>query len=105
EDWSAMSQSLRVVVYTKPGCGLCGPAIETVERVQKDVALSLEKVDISGDQALLAKYGQEVPVLTINGRKAFKGRISETQLRKKLKRALEGEDEAPSAEAGPALES
>jgi thiol-disulfide isomerase/thioredoxin/glutaredoxin len=82
-----MSQPPAVIVYVKPACTLCGPVFETLERVKRDVDFSLEKVDISGDPALMAKYGNEVPVVTINGRKAFKGRVQEQQFKKKLKRA------------------
>ncbi len=61
--------------------------MKTVEKVQADVGFELEKIDISGDEELQRKYGQEIPVITINGRKAFKGRVTEQALRKKLKKA------------------
>lgn len=96
-----VSKPLEVVVYVKPGCTLCVPVIETIESVRRDVNLSLEKVDISGDPALMAKYGHEIPVVTINGKKAFKGRVSEAQLRKRL---LRGRD-ADEKDAGPKLDS
>jgi thiol-disulfide isomerase/thioredoxin len=106
-----MSDALKVVVYVKPNCTLCVPVMETVERVRKDVDFSLEKVDIRSDPDLVTKYAHEVPVVTINGRKAFKGRINEGQLRRKLKRAQEtGPDQnedasGPEVEALEALES
>jgi thiol-disulfide isomerase/thioredoxin len=86
-----VAEPLKVIVYVKPSCTLCGPVIETIERVRREVDLSLEKVDISGDQALMSKYGHEIPVVLINGRKAFKGRVPEAQLRKRLLRARETE--------------
>src|SRR5262245_35012589 len=103
---SADTHLLKVIVYVKSGCTLCGPAMESVERARRDVDFSLEKVDISGDPALIAKYGNEVPVVTIGGRKAFKGRVQEGQLRRKLRRALElGDAEEAGAAGVEALES
>src|SRR5262245_73407 len=96
---SAEAHALEVIVYVKPGCTLCGPAVESVERARRDVDFSLEKVDISGDPALIAKYGNEVPVVMINGRKAFKGRVQEGQLRRKLRRAAELGDTAAAVHA------
>lgn len=76
-----------MVVYVKESCALCGPVLEAVEQVRRDVAFSLEVVDISSNPELIALHGLEVPVVTINGRKAFKGRMAAQDLRKKLKRA------------------
>jgi hypothetical protein len=46
----------------------------------------LDEVDISTDPALLARYGVEIPVLEIDGRKVAKYRITEET----LKRVVEG---------------
>jgi hypothetical protein len=49
------------------------------------VQISLEEVDVSTDPALEAHYGQEVPVLTIDGRKAAKYRVTEAEITRLLK--------------------
>jgi hypothetical protein len=46
----------------------------------------LDKVEIDGRPELEAAYGQEVPVLFINGRKAFKYRCTPRDLRRRLLR-------------------
>lgn len=89
EECAPMSEPVKVVLYVKPGCTLCVPVQETLDRVRREIDFSLEKVDIANDPALLAKYGHEIPVVTINGRKAFKGRVHEGQLKRKLRRAKE----------------
>lgn len=81
---------MKVVVYLKPGCTLCDPFLTTVQRVQADIGFTLEEVDISGDRALLEKYGHEIPVALIDGRKAFKYRVTEAELRKKIQRSRHG---------------
>jgi len=49
------------------------------------VPLTLIVVDISTDTELEQQYGQEIPGLLIDGRKAAKYRVSEEELNKKLK--------------------
>ena len=94
---------VKVEVYTKPDCKLCVPVFEIVERVQRDVPFEYEKIDISDDPELVRKYGNEIPVVTIDGRKAFKGRMTEQAFRKRLDKALggarRGDEGVPAVEA------
>jgi hypothetical protein len=57
-----------------------------VEAVGREVPLLLEEVDVDRDAALAAAYGEEVPVLCVNGRKAFKYRVDPAALRARLAR-------------------
>jgi hypothetical protein len=41
-------------------------------------------VDIDGDPALVSRYNDEVPVIAINGAKAFKYRLDMQEFLKKL---------------------
>ena len=72
-----------LTIYSRPGCHLCDEMKAVVTRVVgSDV--SLEEVDISGDPALEALYGLEIPVLLADGKKIAKYRIDETALRRVL---------------------
>ena len=42
-------------------------------------------MDVDGSPELREKYGEEVPVLFIDGRKAFKYRVTEMELKKRLR--------------------
>jgi hypothetical protein len=46
----------------------------------------LRFINIETDSALEAQYGTEIPVVTINGNKAFKYRVDEVELERKVKR-------------------
>jgi hypothetical protein len=59
------------------------------------VPLTLDIVDISTDPALVNRYGHEIPVLLIEGKKAAKYRVTERELEERL-----GRNKGP-AEAGP----
>ena len=57
-----------------------------VERVGRTIPLHLEEIDISTDPTLEARYGTEIPVLLVEGKKAAKYRVTEGE----LLRILEG---------------
>ncbi len=44
----------------------------------------LTRIEIDGDADLEARFGQEVPVLFVNQRKAFKYRCTARELRRRL---------------------
>ncbi len=49
----------------------------------------VKRVDIDGDPDLEAQFGIEVPVLFVNGRKAFKYRCTSRELLRRLEREKE----------------
>jgi hypothetical protein len=53
-----------------------------VARVARSLRLAIEHVDISGDAELEEKYGSQVPVLVVDGRKAAKYRVTEDEIRR-----------------------
>lgn len=77
---------IALTLYSRPGCHLCDEMKVVVERVVPTIAepVSLEIVDISTDASLEATYGLEIPVLLVNGKKAAKYRVAETDLRRVL---------------------
>lgn len=80
----------KVTLYTRVGCHLCDDAKEVLEAVRREKPFELDVVDVDTDPALVALYTDEVPVITIEGRKAFKYRVDAAALRAKLDRAVEG---------------
>ena len=73
-----------VVLYTRAGCHLCDEAKEQLRALRRTVAFELREVDIDHDPALRQRYNDEVPVIFIHGRKAFKYRIEPGQFLKRL---------------------
>jgi len=78
--------SIRLVLYSRPGCHLCDEMKEVVASLRAAHDFELEEVDISQDADLENRYGQEIPVLFVNDRKAFKYRVSAAELRARLRR-------------------
>jgi thiol-disulfide isomerase/thioredoxin len=73
-----------LTLYSRPGCHLCDDMKAVVERVAQTVPLTIEVVDITTDPALEARFGLEIPVLLIEGKRAAKYRVSEDELTKIL---------------------
>jgi len=74
----------KVTLYTRAGCCLCDDAKRVLDAARRHAGFDLEELDIDADAALRQLYNDEVPVIAINGRKAFKYRVTETELLKKL---------------------
>jgi glutaredoxin len=75
-----------VTLYAKPGCHLCDDARAAVERVRAEVPFDLEEVDISLDPVLHRRYGERIPVLTVEGEELFDYVVDEPVLRERLDR-------------------
>jgi glutaredoxin len=77
---------IALTIYSRPGCHLCDEMKAVVGRVVRTAgtAISIEEVDISTDPDLESRYGLEIPVLLVDGRKAAKYRITEEELRRLL---------------------
>ena len=67
---------LKVVLYTRHGCHLCDDAQALLLRNR----LQPEVVDIDSDSSLRERFNECVPVVEINGKLRFRGRINEVLL-------------------------
>jgi len=76
-----------VTLYSRPGCCLCDDMKAIVAEVQADMAFTVTEIDISTQPELEARFSQDIPVLFINDRKAFKYRLTAGALRRRLHRS------------------
>jgi glutaredoxin len=56
-----------VTVYSRKSCHLCDVAVESLESVKAELNFVIEKIYIDGNDDLTNKYGEEVPVIHIDG--------------------------------------
>jgi glutaredoxin len=73
---------MEVVLYTRAGCHLCDDAQELLEKH----GLTPTLVDIDTDLALRDRFHECVPVVVIDGKVRFRGRIDPVLLRRLLGR-------------------
>jgi glutaredoxin len=69
-----------VVLYTRVGCHLCDDAGAVLARH----GLEVRAIDVDSDPQLQARYNECVPVVVIDGRERFRGRVDELLLRRLL---------------------
>jgi glutaredoxin len=85
-DSPAAGQPRRVILYKKAACHLCDDALALLEAEKRRAPFDLVVRDITHDAALLAEHGLEVPVVFIDGRKRFFGKVDPVLLRRALRR-------------------
>jgi glutaredoxin len=78
--------SSRLTLYTRAGCCLCDEMKAALDRAAAEFPFALEEIDVDSAPELRRQYGEEVPVLLIDGRKAFKYRVTDKELRLRLKK-------------------
>jgi glutaredoxin len=91
-----VSTTIDLTLYTKPGCHLCEEALDAIDLVvsevkdknSNDVQIQLHEINILEDEALLAAYAEEIPVLQINGETHAYWRIDKDRLRAALEKLL-----------------
>jgi hypothetical protein len=61
---------------------------DAIEQVAAKIPLQLEEVDVDRRADLRQRFGSQVPVLWIDGRKAFKYRVTAKELERRLRRGV-----------------
>lgn len=91
-----MHESVEVVLYTRQDCPLCDKAKASIRAAETlyRLHIRMREVDIDDDPALLEMFTDDVPVVYVNGREAFRHRVSPEELAEFLK--------VPSRDAGSA---
>ena len=75
-----MASIPRVVLFHAQGCHLCDRARDVLDLV----GVPYERVDITGDDELEGRYREWLPVVEIDGARAFVYYVDEAALRRKV---------------------
>lgn len=76
-----------IVVYSKPGCCLCEKVMDQLEKLRAKHPFTCREVNILEDRDAYEQFKHEIPVVFVNGRKAFKYRLDEERLMQLLEEA------------------
>lgn len=74
-----------MILYKKEGCHLCDDALALLRAEARRTPFHLVVQDITRDPALLAQHGLEVPVVFIDGKKRFFGKVDRVLLARALR--------------------
>ncbi|HEX5412530.1 MAG TPA: glutaredoxin family protein [Terriglobia bacterium] len=90
----------QIVIYSRPGCGLCEQARKQVSALQERYEFTLREVNILQDRVTYDMFKDEIPVIFVDGKKAFKHRLDE----KRFVRIMESSGRKRRAESSPAAQ-
>lgn len=76
----------KLTLYSRKDCCLCDEMKAVICQVAATTQFDLEEIDIDTDRELREQYNDQVPLLLIDGRKAFKYRVTIKQLSRMLNR-------------------
>ena len=76
-----------IEIYTKSDCCLCDDAKEVIYSLARQEDVDVKEVDIEKDSKLLERYGQQIPVVFVGGRKAFKFQVDGKKLERLVREA------------------
>lgn len=80
-----MPASPEVILYSRQGCHLCDVVKASLRKLQRRADFQWREVDIDTDPDLLQQFNEEVPVVFIAGRKAFKYTMGENEFLQRLR--------------------
>jgi glutaredoxin len=73
-----------VRLYGREGCHLCEEARAALLRVRAERPFVLEEIDIERDDALLRRYLERIPVVSLDGEELFDYFVYEKELQRRL---------------------
>jgi glutaredoxin len=79
--------AVQVVVYGAPDCTLCDEAKAILEPAAERLGFELHAVDITGDPALEGQHRTSIPVVEIDGERAFVYHVSPSILARRIEAA------------------
>jgi glutaredoxin len=79
-----MLEPRSVVVYSRKGCHLCEVVKESLAKLSRRGGFTWREIDVDTDLELRRRFNDEVPVVFIDGRKAFKYHMNEQEFLRKL---------------------
>jgi Glutaredoxin-like domain (DUF836) len=79
-----VASTRRVSVYHAAGCHLCERALVQVRALQAELGFALDEVAIDGDPELEARYREWLPVVEVDGERAFTYYVHEEAFRRRL---------------------
>jgi glutaredoxin len=79
-----MPDHRKVTLYTRKGCHLCEVVKESLVKLSRRGGFTWDEFDVDSDPDLKRQYNDEVPVVFIDGHKAFKYHMNEQDFLRRL---------------------
>jgi glutaredoxin len=69
----------QVVLYSRKGCHLCEVVKESLLKLERRGGFAWQEIDVDSSEELRRQFSDEVPVIFVDGKKAFKYRMDEKE--------------------------
>ncbi|MFQ5662510.1 MAG: glutaredoxin family protein [Terriglobia bacterium] len=76
-----------LILYTRADCHLCEEVKAQLQPLVREFGATLREVDVDADPELKTRFGEQVPVIFLDGRKVGKYRVDVKQFRRLLDRS------------------
>jgi glutaredoxin len=80
-----LSAPIQIVIYTRAGCHLCEEAERLLLSRRANYSLVIKTIDVDLNVELTSRFGDCVPVVTINGTERFRGGVAPALLDRVLR--------------------
>jgi len=77
---------LKLTLYSKKECHLCDIAKNELDDLGNEIAFLITEVDIEKDPEVFEKYKHLIPVIEMDGKVIFTGRIDREKLKNAVKK-------------------
>jgi len=77
-----------ITLYGKPGCHLCDEARDAIARAVAGHEVEIQHVDVTLDPVMERRYGERIPVVSLDGEELFEFFVDERALAERLRRDL-----------------
>ena len=77
-----------LVIYGSAGCTLCERVRDWAEELSSEFPFSLDYIDVRNDPGLESEYGDDIPIVFLDGRELGRGKIERNRLRELLEEEL-----------------
>jgi glutaredoxin len=75
-----------VTIYSRHGCHLCEDAVNTLKKLQPELSFDIEIIYIDGNPELEKLYGEQIPVIHIDGQHHDFWRVDPERFRSSLEK-------------------
>ncbi|CAB4331038.1 unannotated protein [freshwater metagenome] len=75
-----------VTIYSREGCHLCEDALNILQGLQGELKFEIKVIDIAGNTDLEKLYGEQIPVIHINGEHHDYWRVDPVRFRSSLEK-------------------
>ena len=72
------------MLYSRKGCHLCEVVKESLTKLSRRGGFAWREIDVDSDDQLRRQFNDEVPVVFIDGKKAFKYRMDERDFLRRI---------------------